>query len=203
VVRGIEMADLNEIAKALRLFNEKAEKLKRLSFLEQIRHPDSGITISMQRVDEKSFNVKQERRGPAEEAIDAFVLTFRYFIQDNEMTSFRKMQKHYDDAPIDPSLQQKFTQLRKEVNEYLDGETNINSDGEILTRRKIMDTFVYGGLSHANEEKRRLWKTWMGNPFAAVMYENEFVVALSDIHVAIEMIRQMNEEALKRLPGPS
>jgi hypothetical protein len=202
-VHGIEMADINEIAKALRLFNEKAEKLARLSFLEQIRHPESGITISMQRVDEQSFNVKQERRGPAEEAIDAFVLTFRFFIQDNEATSFRKMQQHYDEAPIDQSLRQKFTQLRKEVNEYLDGETNINSDGENLTRRKIMDTFVYGGLSHANEEKRRLWKTWMGNPFAAVMYENEFLVVLSNIHIAIEMVRQMNEEALKSLPGPS
>jgi hypothetical protein len=197
------MSDLNEIAKALRLFNEKAEKLSRLSFLEQIRHPDSGISISMQRVDERSFNVKQERRGPAEEAIDAFVLTFRYFIQDNEVTSFRKMQQYYDEAPIGPSLQHKFTQLRKEVNEYLDSDTNVNSDGENLTRRKIMDTFVYGGLAHANEAKRRLWKTWMSNPFAAVMYENEFVVVLSDIHVAIEMIKRMNEETLKSLPGPS
>ena len=97
------MADLNKIARALR-FNEKSDKLKRLSFLEQIRQPDSGITISMHRVDEVSVNVKQERRGPAEEAIDAFVLTFRYFIQDNEATSFRKMQQHYDEAQIDPSL---------------------------------------------------------------------------------------------------
>src|ERR1051325_261911 len=197
------MADLNEIAKALRLFNEKAEKLKRLSFLEQIRHQSSGFSISMQRVDDDSFSVKQDRRGPAEEATDAFVLTFRFFIQDNEVTSFRKMQQHYDDAPIDPTLKQKFTQLRKEVNQYLDSETNIKSDGENLTPRKIMDTFVYGGLSHANEEKRRLWKTWMNNPFASTMYENEFAVVLSNIHIAIEMIRKMNEEVLKSLPGPS
>jgi hypothetical protein len=66
-----------------------------------------------------------------------------------------------------------------------------------------MDTFVYGGLSHANEEKRRLWKTWMNNPFASTMYENEFAVVLSNIHIAIEMIRKMNEEVLKSLPGPS
>jgi hypothetical protein len=55
------MADLTEIAKALRLFNEKADKLSRLSFLEQIRHPDSGISLSMERVNENSFNVTQER----------------------------------------------------------------------------------------------------------------------------------------------
>jgi hypothetical protein len=68
------MSDLNEIAKALRLFNEKAEKLSRLSFLEKIRHPESGITISCKRVDDRSFNVRQQKRGPEEEAIDAYVL---------------------------------------------------------------------------------------------------------------------------------
>ena len=88
------------------------------------------------------------------------------------------------------------------MNEYLDSETNINSDGENLTRRKIMDTFVYGGLSRKRRETP-LMESMDEQPFAAVMYENEFVVVLSDIHVAIEMIRKMNEEALKSLPRPS
>ena len=84
--------------------------------------------------------------------------------KDNEQTSFRNMEKHFPSAPLDPILQQKFVQLRKEMNEHLDGETHINFNGEKLTRRRIMDVFVYGGLSHANEEKRRLWKTWMNSP---------------------------------------
>lgn len=197
------MAELDEIAKALRLFNEKADKLSRLSFLDKIRHPDSGITISWERVSEDSFNIKQERRGPEEEAIDAFVLTFRYFIQDNEQTSFRKMERHYLNAPLDPALQQKCVQLRKEVNEYLDGETNISFNSEQLTRRRILDVFLYGGLSHANDEKRRLWKTWMNDKFVAVMFENEFLTVLSNIHIGIDMIRKMNEDALQSLPGPS
>jgi hypothetical protein len=198
------MADLNTIAKALRLFNEKADKLSRLSFMKKMLHPDSGITISFKAINEEGGGiVTQERRGPEEEAIDAFVLTFRYFIQDNEHTSFRNMEKYYLDAPIDPNLQQEFVKLRKEVNEYLDGKTNINSDGEDLTRRKIMEVFVYGGFSHANEDKRRLYKTWMSNPFAAVMYENEFLVIMANIHLAITMIKTMNEKALQHLPGPS
>jgi hypothetical protein len=70
------MADLDKIAKALRFFNEKANKLERLSFLAKLEHPDSGVSISFDRVEEGKFQVQQERRGPDEEATDAFVLTF-------------------------------------------------------------------------------------------------------------------------------
>jgi hypothetical protein len=198
------MPDLNKIAKALRLFNEKADKLARFSFLEKLQHPDSGITISFNRLKEGGFNVNQERRGPDEEAIDAFVLTFRYFIQDNEQTSFRNMEKHYLSAPIHTALQKQFTELRVQVNEYLDSTSNLNFNGEALTRRRIMDVFVYGGLSHGmDEEKRRLHKSWVNDPFAGVLFEHEFVDILGKIFIAIAMIKKMNEKALQHLPGPS
>ena len=189
------MVDLNKIAKALRLFNEKADKLLRLSFMGKMQHPDSGVTISFERVNDKGEAlIKQERRGPEEEAIDACVLTFRYFIQNNEQTSFANMETHYLDAPIDDELKQQFVELRKQVNEFLDGTTNMNFNNETLTRRRIMEVFVYGGFSHANEEKR--------TP-AAVLFENEFLVIMRNIIVAIAQIRRMNENALESLPRPS
>jgi hypothetical protein len=197
------MADVNTIAKAFRLFNEKADKLARLSFMDKMHHPDSGVSISFERTNEKGGGfIKQERRGPEEEAIDAFVLTFRYFIQNNESTSLANMEKYYLEAPIDPTLQQQFVTLRKQVNEYLSGTINITLNKESLTRDQLMRIFVYGGYSHATEEKRRLHKTMMTS-FGAVVFENEFLVILRNITIAIAEIKAMNEKALRSLPGPS
>jgi hypothetical protein len=197
------MVDLNKIAKALRLFDEKAEKLSRLSFMEKMRHPDSGVTIKIENLKNGGSTVSQERRGPEEEAIDAFVLTFRYFIQDNETTSFRNMEQHYLAAPVDAALKEEFKKLRREINEYLDEPVGINYNNEDLTRRRIMDVFVYGGFSHANEEKRRLYKTWMSDPFMASFIENLFLQTIADIHNAIVLIKNLNDKALEHLPGPS
>jgi hypothetical protein len=197
------VADLDKIAKALRLFNEKSDKLARLSFMEKMRHPDAGVTIQFDHPKGGTPTVTQERRGPEEEAIDAFVLTFRFFIQNNETTSFHNMEQHYLAAPLDSVLQQEFVNLKKEINDYLDEQVNINYNNEDLTRRRIMDVFMYGGFSHATEDKRRIYKTWMSDLFISKYLENIFLMTMADIHNAIVLIKSLNEKALQHLPGPS
>ena len=95
----------SEIIKSLLLFNEKADKLERLSFIETIFKYDSGASITINKRDDGLYDLIQERRGPLEEAIDAFVLTMRFFIQDNEPISFRNLTKLYDCGLIDKKNQ--------------------------------------------------------------------------------------------------
>ena len=67
---------------ALTLFIEKAEKLKMSKFVVNIAN-NSGFSFTL----EKNKPAVSTRRGPGDENIEAFILTFRFFIQDNEAYS--------------------------------------------------------------------------------------------------------------------
>ncbi len=192
----------SEIIKLLELFNEKLEKLVRLSFVETIFKYNSGVSIKISKREDGLYNLVQERRGPLEEAIDAFVLTIRFFIQDNEPISLRRLAKTYEIAPIEKKLKEEFALLKNQINKYLDSNSfiviNINNNEEILTHRKILDTIIYGGLSHANTKKKKKYDFWMKSPLKA-MIENDFVCSLAILFEDIKSICDLNKIIIKTL----
>jgi hypothetical protein len=189
------------IIEGLRLFNEKADKLFRLGFVKTVFETNTGVTISGNLTDEGNWQVTSSRKDPNEEAIDAFVLTFRYFIQDNERSSLRNLSKHYETAPIDEESKKQFKKIRKEINDFLDkpGDILFKFNNQKLTRRKILDTFIYGGLSHSNDKgEKALYDSWMQTPFK-LFIENEFVYILSVIFGGIKIIRALNTSTIDKI----
>src|SRR5215216_3065884 len=149
------MTEVDDQIEALRLFNEKVNELLELSFVKAVTDPNAGFSLSGKRQEDGSFKMESTVRGPSVEAVKAFVLTFRFFIQDNETTSLRKIAVLYDSSNIDPQQRAHFQSARNEVNKMLDAPNffNLNYDGVTPTNREVMDIFVYGGLAHANPEK--------------------------------------------------
>jgi len=191
------------IIKSLELFNEKAEKLARLSFIETIFKYNSGVSIKISKRDNGLYDLIQERRGPLEEAIDAFVLTIRFFIQDNEPISLRRLAEIYDIAPIEKKLKEEFILLRNQINTYLDSNSAIaiTINEEMLNHRKILDIVIYGGLSHANTEKKRKYDFWMKSPLKAII-ENDFVCSLTILFKVIKSICDLNKIVIETLDSP-
>jgi hypothetical protein len=68
----------------LKLVIEKADRLQRRQFTKYLR--DGGNIGFCGKQQDNGFVVAYE--GPDEEAIDAFLFTFRFFVQNNEPTSF-------------------------------------------------------------------------------------------------------------------
>lgn len=186
---------LNDHLAALRLFNEKSGKLKRCSFTRLVFEHESSISFSA-KINEA---IKTQRTGPAEESIDAFSLTFRFFIQDNEKMSFRNLTTIYNDLPISQLQKESFTNARTELNNFLASFCPISVNNERLSNRHILEVFMYGGLSHANGKKKVLYDAWMANPLLSQFLQNEFVVILGNVMKVIAYVQDLNSAVIKEL----
>jgi hypothetical protein len=192
--------DAQAALEALKLFNEKAAKLEGLSFTEKIFSERSGVTLHYK----QGQGLWSELHGPDEEAREAMILTLRFFVQDNERSSFRSMAEAYDALPVDTSLSGQFHDIRRQVNEFLDSKTWIRVNEDDLTNREVFDVFLYGYHAHANKTKKEKFDAWASVPPFFGLVENEFIHILATLLRAIFYIRDINTraiEALSRAPA--
>ncbi|MFH1560557.1 MAG: hypothetical protein ABID84_04010 [Chloroflexota bacterium] len=185
--------DVSLAVTTLQLFNEKADKLERLSFTRSLEN--SGVTISAR----QDQPVQLQRYGPDDESIDAFVLTMRFFVQDNETTSFHNMAGLYARLPVAADLAKKFNDARDKTNISLDKRTPINLNNVDLTYRAVFEVFLWGGLAHANPTKKRVYDSWVRDQILFSLLQNEFIVALAIILNMIFFTRAVNKAALTQL----
>lgn len=192
------MENTQNLITTFELFNEKSSKLHGSSFVKALFSPDSGIKISGRREKDNSFALRTDIFGPSQESIDAFVLTFRFFIQDNESTSFHNIASIYENANIDRVFLDRFNSARVTTNQLLDSPNmfNITFNNITPTNRDVMETFIYGGLAHANPEKSKQFKEWMGFPPTNGLFQACFTSILGDVLNAIIFISKLNKEVL-------
>lgn len=187
----------NTHSDALRLFNEKADKLSQLGFTRRMLGNNIQVEIS----GERGKPIEIIRNGPNQEEIDAFVLTFRFFYQDNERSSLRNLAEIYNGLSVSDELKHEFVEARKAINEFLDNPPPITIKflGEKLTRRKILEVFIYGGLAHANPEKKIIYDKWMLMPPLGNILLNEFCVILAQVLSVINFITELNRHAIEEI----
>lgn len=83
------------------------------------------------------------------------------------------------------------------MNEYLDSPASIKKfDDELLTRRRILDVFVYGGLAHANPEKKEVLDKWMESPYVSGFFESEFISILISVLEIIQYVAKLNARVM-------
>ena len=60
-----------------------------------------------------------------------------------------------------------FFNTRDELNDFLDSPDevlHIKVNNKEFSKREIYEIFIYGGLAHANEVKKKIYDEWMANP---------------------------------------
>ena len=185
---------------AMILFNEKVDKLNNNSFTKKITSENFGIRISTK----KDETTVIEKILPTDEEIESFVLTIRFFCQDNESSgessSIGKLADNtYSKLPDNREEKIEFISARNKLNEYLDSpdkSLKMSYNGKVLTPRKIFDTILYGELAHSNKAKRVKYKEWMSHPIFGPILEAEFVLILSKILSCVLFIQTINESLI-------
>lgn len=188
----------DETRETLELFVEKATKLVRSRFIAFV-NTQSQITINYENMNnEGQFSI--DHSEPDSEAIEAFVLTFRFFIQNNESISLANLERILDDPGVSDNWKQEVTRTRSELNGVLDSTKLVSGvpltiNGQALTNRELMQVFVFGHLAHANKQKHALYRTWASTPFFPLL-EFCFYAVLKDVVRAINWIGYLSQQEL-------
>jgi len=182
------MADENKI---ITLYRKKAIELIESRFSKSIQN--SGVTIS----GKLGQPVKAERRGPDLEAIKAFAITYRNFSLDSDPISIRNIAKMYDKLHKDNQVKKEFIKIREALNQFLNSATILNINGKIISRKDLIDTYIYGQIIHL--KKNEEFEQWIkGTPLGEIVY-NEIVYTLSNLANFIIFIDTSNQDLLKEI----
>jgi hypothetical protein len=164
-------------------FTEKADKLINSTFSKEMIGK-TGVYLTWEENIQKVVHI-----SPNEEFIDAFVLTFRFFIQNNDSISIKNMSANFNSGIVNKDIKKKFIDVKTKFNDYLDTDTMFDIGG-VISRRNILDIFVYGELSHMNPSKKEIYDTWMKNEFMAPLLQFEFKLVL---HNALKFIKYVSD----------
>ena len=169
--------NLHEAITVLETFNQKANKIKNFSFPEKYLNPGNSLTISGCK-EQNYFNIDIKETKVEDEAVEAVVLTLRFFIQNNEKTSLMNMSGLYKESNHLHNLSDEFEKLRFRINNILSlavqPQPLTHSFENPLKIQDIQDVFMYGSLAHSNKTKALIYASWMSNPITKVSYIHYF-----------------------------
>jgi len=163
-----------EAAAAVELFRQKFGKLQRSSVWQAIQTNQIRFSVSAEIGDPVRLAVE----GPSEEAVDAFVLTVRFFLQNNESISISRLVGLLESLPLESDLRARVTEMRTAFNAALDRPCGIQVDSVHPSNRDVLEIFIYGGLAHANQRKRAEFEGWSRQPIVFGMMSQVFYSTL-------------------------
>jgi len=170
----------------LQRFCAKVKELEGMRFYRESIASGVGYTMNWTR----GGPLTHQRNGPEEESIMAFLLSLRFFIQDNESISVRNVSRLINGAKVRPDLKAQFMDQRNGLNAYLDssGSVNVVTNGVSLTRRTILETFIYGLYAHQSEKHANRLRGWR-NSGVDVLLRAEFDSIVLDFLLYLHNLR--------------
>lgn len=188
--------EIRKFVDQLNRFNRKAQRLRATNFTKWMKK--NQLTASVSLMGEKS-----KSRVPSSDSIEAFVLTFRFFIQRRDGISFDEIEKKYKNFLLSKSLINSLHFYFRAVKDELNKKPSVRVIGEPdiskITNRELLEIFIYGYLSHENREKHEIFRKIWNDPVLKSYYWFNFLSTLGVICFYILKISDLNKQVMREL----
>jgi len=187
----------------LELFIEKAERLAKY-----VRENDARNSIVVNPGGLMGvFRNAEEEEWQVASTLDGVLVTFRMFVQpgdgialyslerDSKRQPKRQKPKLLDIADLSPGWYEKVGQVYKNIDNALN-IARFSYNGQSITRREILETFLYGDNVHMNAIHRETFNQWRRLPDLFGELQHEFVTILGFMFVQIWEVAEASRHEL-------
>jgi len=199
-------AEIEAQLNVLREFNRKVDRLEQTGFWRHYENEVPNVVmkmddLTMEKTGDASFSMLGRIHSWIPEfdqdEIDAFVLTFRLFTQDNDRISLRSLSRIYASEWLQGgNAQECFEDARKQLNHHLDSAATVVIGSTAVTIRFIADVVIYGGLAHTNEEKSKIFRSWSESGIMGLIWAEFFAYAREGVDT-LKYLRGLNAGLLE------
>jgi hypothetical protein len=183
-----------EAIRRLRLFNLKAARLERSKFRAWYLDQDRERGHSRRLVGDV-WHI-QWAWPEDEEVVDAYLLTLRMFVQEDDVISVHRLPELYYALGIPPELLDKLTFARKRWLRFLRTYSTLVSGKRRYTNEQVLDLVLYGDRAHLDLELRDRYESWYSNAGSRAILETRLAEILDFVHVGISVLRDFHQEVL-------
>ncbi|GEM_PF-3223716 len=182
----------------LKIFIERAERVLRSGLVQNVLSHQLGYSMKW-KIGE---GITIQYPDCHEDDRDAFVLSLRLFIQNNDTISIHNVSQIIETLPVSNTVKEPFRQQRAELNRYLDSNPMFTAFGEPKNYRDLLNTFVYGDLSHFDANLRPAFLRWMTDPLVRPHMKTQFLMVCQTISLCLGAFRTIAQMALDELNPP-
>jgi len=183
----------------LKIFVERAERVLRTRLVQQVLSRQLSCRMDWK----EGQGMTIDYPDCHEDDRDAFVLSLRLFIQNNDKISIYNIAKIIEDLPFSDAIKAPFHEQRSELNRYLDATPFFRAGAEPKNYRELLNTIIYGDLSHFDPKLRPMLQRWMADPFVWPHMQTQFLMVCQTIVLCLTVFRTVAQMALDELANPS
>lgn len=188
----------------LRAFCRRVDRLERSGFSKRF---ETDIPQVIAKMEDVSFEKENGARFSvvarihswiedfSQDEIDAFVLSYRVFTQDNDRLSISSIGKIYSRDWMPLNARECFEDARSQLNEHLDTAVTVKFPSGQMTVRTLVDIIIYGGLAHSNPRKARIFDSWEQSGFMGFMWADFMAYAREAIDT-LKYLRGLSQNVI-------